>query len=146
MSFSLDSTLAPKFEARVYSSQSLGLDYTLASNLGARVVLTLLQPRLHISHDTYKLMCFDKNINGNSDVEFLECDYFLVQWCVKLILALHAIKAKKNGRFKRFRILGKKILSPRKPLLNFEFKILPDVSDFLIHSQTNPIEQSWHFV
>jgi hypothetical protein len=42
MSFSLDSTLAPKFEARVYSSQSLGLDYTLASNLGARVELTLL--------------------------------------------------------------------------------------------------------
>ena len=45
MSFSLDSTLAPKFEARVYSSlqvESLGLDYTLASNLGARVVLTLL--------------------------------------------------------------------------------------------------------
>ena len=45
MSFSLDSTLAPKFEARVYSSlqvESLGLDYTLASNLGARVELTLL--------------------------------------------------------------------------------------------------------
>ena len=39
MSFSLDSTLAPKFEARVYSSlqvESLGL----AINLGARVVLT----------------------------------------------------------------------------------------------------------
>ena len=45
MIFSLDSTLAPKFETRVYSSlqvESLGLDYTLASNLGARVELTLL--------------------------------------------------------------------------------------------------------
>ena len=41
MSFSL--SLAPKFE--VYSSlqvESVGLDYTLASNLRARVELTLL--------------------------------------------------------------------------------------------------------
>ena len=31
-------------------------------------------------------MCFDKNINGNRDVKFLECDYLLVQWFVKLTL------------------------------------------------------------
>ena len=32
-------------------------------------------------------MCFDKNINENRDVKFLECDYLLVQRCVKLTLA-----------------------------------------------------------
>ena len=53
MSFSLDSTLAHKFEARVYSSlqvESLGLDYTLASNLGATQLIQL-QPQFYISHD-----------------------------------------------------------------------------------------------
>ena len=34
----------------------------------------------------YKLMCIDRNINGNRDVKFLECDYLLVQRCVKLTL------------------------------------------------------------
>ena len=33
-------------------------------------------------------MCFDRNINGNRDVKFLECDYLLVQLCVKLTLTL----------------------------------------------------------
>ena len=28
-------------------------------------------------------MCFDRNINGNRDVKFMECDYLLVQQCVK---------------------------------------------------------------
>ena len=27
-------------------------------------------------------------INGNRDVEFLKCDYLLVQWCVKLTLVV----------------------------------------------------------
>ena len=31
-------------------------------------------------------MRFDKNINENRDVKCLECDYLLVQWCVKLTL------------------------------------------------------------
>ena len=31
-------------------------------------------------------MCFDRNINGNSDVKFLECDYLLVQQCLKFTL------------------------------------------------------------
>ena len=35
----------------------------------------------------YKLICFDKNINGNRDVKILECDYLLVQRCTKLTLA-----------------------------------------------------------
>ena len=37
--------------------------------------------------NAYKLMCFDRNINGNRDVKFLGCDYLLVQRCVKLTLA-----------------------------------------------------------
>ena len=28
-------------------------------------------------------MWFDKNIKGNRDVKFLECDYSLVQRCIK---------------------------------------------------------------
>ena len=32
--------------------------------------------RTHLSlPNAYKLMCFDRNINGNKDVKFLECDY-----------------------------------------------------------------------
>ena len=37
--------------------------------------------------NSYKLMSFDRNINGNRDVKFLECDYLLVQRCFKLTLA-----------------------------------------------------------
>ena len=37
--------------------------------------------------NAYKLMCFDRNINGIRDVEFLGCDYLLVQRCLKLTLA-----------------------------------------------------------
>ena len=34
--------------------------------------------RIHlILTNAYKLMCFDRNINGNRDVKFLECDYLL---------------------------------------------------------------------
>ena len=29
-------------------------------------------------------MCFDSNINGIKDVKFLDCDYLLVQQCLKL--------------------------------------------------------------
>ena len=44
--------------------------------------------RIHLSlTNAYKLMCFDRNINGNRDVKFLECDYLLVQRCLKLTLA-----------------------------------------------------------
>ena len=32
-------------------------------------------------------MCFDRNINGNRDVKFLECDYLLLHQFVKLTLA-----------------------------------------------------------
>ena len=33
-------------------------------------------------------MCFHRNINGNRDVKFLECDYLLAQRCVKLTLKI----------------------------------------------------------
>ena len=33
-------------------------------------------------------MCFDRNINGYRDVKFLECDYLLVQQCMKLTLEI----------------------------------------------------------
>ena len=36
--------------------------------------------------NAYKLIGFQRNINGNRRVKFLECDYLLVQWCVKLTL------------------------------------------------------------
>ena len=43
--------------------------------------------RIHlILTNAYKLMCFDRNINGNRDVKFLECDYLLVRACMKLTL------------------------------------------------------------
>ena len=37
--------------------------------------------------NAYKLMSFDRNINGNRDVKILECDYLSVQRCVKFTLA-----------------------------------------------------------
>ena len=34
-----------------------------------------MMSRIHLSlPNAYKLMCFDRNINGNRDVKFLECD------------------------------------------------------------------------
>ena len=41
-------------------------------------------------------MCFDRNVNGNRDVKFLECDYLLVQQCVKLTLVKKFKRLKKN--------------------------------------------------
>ena len=41
-------------------------------------------------------MCFDRNINGNKNVKFLECDYLLVQQCVKLTLAAPVKEASVN--------------------------------------------------
>ena len=34
--------------------------------------------------NAYKLMCFNKNVNGNRDVKFLECDYLLVHFNIQL--------------------------------------------------------------
>ena len=43
--------------------------------------------RTHLSlPNAYKVMCFDRNINGNRDIKILECDYLSVQWSMKLTL------------------------------------------------------------
>ena len=47
-------------------------------------------------------MCFDRNINGNKDVKFLECDYLLVQRCVKLTLVDGTGNINKNRDVKIF--------------------------------------------
>ena len=36
-------------------------------------------------------MRFDRNINGNRDVKFLECDYLLLQRCMKLTLVASSL-------------------------------------------------------
>ena len=43
--------------------------------------------RIHlILPNAYKLMCFDRNINGNRDVKFLECDKWSLHWSKNLTL------------------------------------------------------------
>ena len=43
--------------------------------------------RIHlILPNAYKLMCFDRNINGNRDVKFLECDKWSLHWYENLTL------------------------------------------------------------
>ena len=36
--------------------------------------------------NAYKLMCFDRNINGNKDVKFFEWDYWSLHWRKNLTL------------------------------------------------------------
>ena len=66
--------------------------------------------RIHqILPNAYKLMCFDRNIYGNRDVKSLECDYLLVQQCVKLNLEIlsplwHAFEFLKNKCNHAYRI------------------------------------------
>ena len=44
--------------------------------------------RIHLSlPNAYKLMCFDRNINGNRDVKFFGCDYWSLHWRKNLTLA-----------------------------------------------------------
>ena len=44
-------------------------------------------PRIHLSlPNAYKLMCFDRNINGNRDVKFFVWDYWSLHWRKKLTL------------------------------------------------------------
>ena len=53
--------------------------------------------RIHlILSDAYKLTGFDRNISGNRNVKFLECNYLLVQQCVKLTLHKVASSSKQN--------------------------------------------------
>ena len=43
--------------------------------------------KIHLSlPNAYKLMCFDRNINGNRDVKFFEWDYWSLHWRKNLTL------------------------------------------------------------
>ena len=43
--------------------------------------------RIHLSlPNAYKLMCFDRNINGNRDDKFFDWDYWSLHWPKKLTL------------------------------------------------------------
>ena len=44
-------------------------------------------------------MCLDRNINENRDVKFLECDYLLMQQCVKLSLVKNGNKVVIGPKF-----------------------------------------------
>ena len=48
--------------------------------------------RIHlILPNAYKLMCFDRNINGNRDVKFLECDKWSLHWYKNLTLVMKSV-------------------------------------------------------
>ena len=79
--------------------------------------------RIHLSlPNAYKLMCFDRNINGNRDVKILECDYLSVQWYVKLTLVFWRLESQSNLCFllhtTRSRVQLKSIISPKKAIQN----------------------------
>ena len=45
--------------------------------------------RIHLSlPNAYKLMCFDRNINGNRNVVFFEWDYWSLHWRKKFTLVI----------------------------------------------------------
>ena len=59
-----------------------------------------MMSRIHLSlPNVYKLMCFDRNINGTRDVKFLECDKWSLHWYKNLTLP--QVSAYVNGRFLR---------------------------------------------
>ena len=48
--------------------------------------------RIHlILPNAYKLMCFDRNINGNRNVKFLECDKWSLHWYKNLTLVVFVL-------------------------------------------------------
>ena len=53
--------------------------------------------KIHLSlPNAYKLMCFDRNVNGNRDVKFLECDKWSLHWYENLTLVHFCGILKKN--------------------------------------------------
>ena len=53
--------------------------------------------RIHlILPNAYKLMCFDRNINGNRNVKFLECDKWSLHWYKNLTLHTLTLDFRKN--------------------------------------------------
>ena len=54
--------------------------------------------KIHLSlPNAYKLMCFDRNVNGYRDVKFLECDKWSLHWYENLTLTRQK-ETKKNQR------------------------------------------------
>ena len=48
-----------------------------------------MMSKIHLSlPNAYKLMCFDRNVNGNRDVKFLECDKWSLHWYKNLTLVI----------------------------------------------------------
>ena len=48
-----------------------------------------MMSKIHLSlPNAYKLMCFDRNVNGNRDVKFLECDKWSLHWYENLTLVI----------------------------------------------------------
>ena len=55
--------------------------------------------RIHlILPNAYKLMCFDRNINGNRNVKFLECDKWSLHWYKNLTLVVNPPERKLTKR------------------------------------------------
>ena len=51
--------------------------------------------RIHLSlPNAYKLMCFDRNINGNRDDKFFDWDYWSLHWWKKTTLVCNTNMAK----------------------------------------------------
>ena len=52
-----------------------------------------MMSKIHLSlPNAYKLMCFDRNVNGNRDVKFLECDKWSLHWYENLTLPKWKLK------------------------------------------------------
>ena len=81
----------PKFNVQTCFSQFLWF-FSLKCDLKIRKYLEFTEGL----PNACKLMCFVKNIYGNRNVKFLECDYLLVQWCTKLTLTPLPSKCLRN--------------------------------------------------
>ena len=76
----------------------------------------------------YKLMCFDRNINGNRDVKFLECDYW----------SLHA--QKEESHFSKFlSVFFRFLISTRKILCLIQY------AQFVVYHSTTPTAMQKRF-
>ena len=74
--------------------------------------------RIHLSLPYSKLLCFDKNINGNRDVKFFECDYWSLHWRKNITLWPY-LRGKKWNHFSQcFKIKGLHFVKGRPALLD----------------------------
>ena len=72
----------PKYWVTVNPISIRGADYAHHNTMGLGWLKFALA--------SLKLMCFDRNINGNRNVKFLECDYLLSSIeCIVVLLKLN---------------------------------------------------------